>query len=149
VPIEGDDLRLEQVIQNLLQNAVKYSPEGGPIEVKVAREGEYAVIAVTDHGIGIPAASQPQLFQRFFRAGNVDASNISGMGIGLYVVKEIVSRHGGDVRVSSVEHQGTTFTVRLPLAAGASHEPLGESSGDEGGNAQRPSSTSVTITSVA
>jgi PAS domain S-box-containing protein len=149
VPIEGDDLRLEQVIQNLLQNAVKYSPEGGPIEVKVAREGEYAAIAVTDHGIGIPAASQSQLFQRFFRAGNVDASNISGMGIGLYVVKEIVSRHGGDVRVSSVEHQGTTFRVRLPLASGASHEPLGESSGDEGGNAQRPSSTPVTITSVA
>ncbi|HZB95276.1 MAG TPA: ATP-binding protein, partial [Herpetosiphonaceae bacterium] len=79
----------------------------------------------------------------------VDASNISGMGIGLYVVKEIVSRHGGDVQVSSVEHEGTTFTVRLPLAAGASHEPLGESSGDEGGNAQSPSSTSVTITSVA
>jgi signal transduction histidine kinase len=106
----------------------------------VARQGDYAVIAVTDQGMGIPAASQAQLFQRFYRAGNVNASNISGMGIGLYVVKEIVSRHGGDVRVSSMEHQGTTFTVLLPLAARASHEPMRGSAGDAGGDSQSASS---------
>lgn len=113
----GDELRLEQVIQNLLQNAVKYSPQGGSIAVRVERHDRRASVAVSDQGIGIPSAALPQLFQRFYRAANAEARYISGMGVGLYVVKEIVTLHGGTVEVSSVEGVGSTFTIWLPLAA--------------------------------
>lgn len=114
--IEGDALRLEQVIQNLLQNAVKYSPEGGPVEVELTRCGDQACLAVTDHGIGIPQDELPMLFSRFYRAANVSAQHISGMGIGLYVVKEIVALHGGSAEVASEENRGSTFRICLPLA---------------------------------
>jgi PAS domain S-box-containing protein len=113
--IDGDALRLEQVLQNLVQNAIKYSPAGGSIRVQVERHAEMVSVAVTDEGIGIPEASLPQLFQRFYRAANVDRSYISGLGVGLYVVKEIVTRHGGQIEVASVEGQGSTFTVWLPV----------------------------------
>ncbi|KAB8142579.1 PAS domain-containing protein [Chloroflexia bacterium SDU3-3] len=114
--VHGDALRLEQVFQNLVQNAVKYSPAGGPIRISAAARAGRAVVSVADQGIGIPSASMPMLFQRFHRAANVTGSyNISGMGIGLFVVKEIVSLHGGDVAVESEENRGSTFTVTLPL----------------------------------
>ena len=116
--VEGDALRLEQVVQNLISNAVKYSPHGGPVRVRLARDGRQACVAVSDEGIGIPAAAQQRLFQRFYRASNVDALHISGMGIGLYVVKEIIGLHGGTVDAESHEGQGSTFTIRLPLAPG-------------------------------
>jgi signal transduction histidine kinase len=115
--IQGDDLRLEQVLQNLIQNAIKYSPPGSPVAVRVDRQGAYAAVAVADRGIGIPEAALSQLFQRFYRAPNVDERQISGMGIGLYVVREIISLHDGMVEVESVEGQGSTFRVRLPLMA--------------------------------
>lgn len=119
--VEGDQLRLEQVLQNLLQNAIKYSPGGGPILVRIDRQasaaGPVARLSVTDHGIGIPSDAQPQLFQRFYRAGNVDPRRISGLGIGLFVVNEIVTRHGGSIHVQSQEGVGSTFTVCLPLRA--------------------------------
>jgi signal transduction histidine kinase len=115
VIIDGDALRLEQVLLNLLQNAVKYSPKGGPITLSVERRDSEAVLFVSDQGIGIPAAAMPLLFQRFFRAGNAAGSTLSGMGVGLYVVQEIVSRHGGRVGVESTEGKGTTVTVYLPL----------------------------------
>jgi PAS domain S-box-containing protein len=113
--IDGDDLRLEQVLQNLIQNAIKYSLPGASVAVRVERQGAFAALAVVDHGMGIPEAALAQLFQRFYRAPNVDERQISGMGIGLFVVKEIVLLHDGTVAVESVEGQGSTFTVRLPL----------------------------------
>jgi len=113
--IEGDDLRLEQVLQNLIQNAIKYSPPGAPVSVHVELQGAHASVAVVDRGIGIPEAARVRLFQRFYRAPNVDERQISGMGIGLFVVKEIVMLHHGTVEVESVEGQGSTFTIRLPL----------------------------------
>jgi PAS domain S-box-containing protein len=113
--IEGDALRLEQVLQNLIQNAVKYDPEGSPITVTVEPRGAMACVAVTDQGIGIPEPAQAQLFSRFYRAPNVDPQQISGMGLGLYVVKEIVALHGGTVEVTSTEGHGSTFTICLPL----------------------------------
>ena len=119
VVVEGDDLRLEQVLQNLLQNAIKYSPDGGRIKVEITREDDEATLAVSDQGIGIPAEAHARLFQRFYRAGNIAETGIAGMGLGLYVVKEIVDRHHGSVEVASVENQGSTFTVRLPLNASA------------------------------
>jgi signal transduction histidine kinase len=111
----GDAIRLEQVLHNLIGNAVKYRPFGGEILVRCARDGARARVAVQDSGIGIPQAALPHLFQRFYRAANVDAQHISGMGIGLYVVKEIVSLHGGTVGVTSREGHGSTFSVSLPL----------------------------------
>jgi signal transduction histidine kinase/CheY-like chemotaxis protein len=113
--ISGDELRLEQALQNLIQNAVKYSPDGGAITVRVARDATYASVAVTDSGIGIPPEALPQLFQRFYRAPNVDPQHISGLGVGLYVVKEIVELHGGTADVSSEVGAGSTFTLSIPL----------------------------------
>jgi K+-sensing histidine kinase KdpD len=114
--VNGDSLRLEQVVHNLVNNAVKYSPAGGTIMVRVERQAEAALLTVSDEGLGIPAGDLPQLFQQFYRADNVAAHHISGMGIGLYVVREIVTKHNGTVDVTSIEGVGSTFTVRLPLA---------------------------------
>ncbi len=118
IVINGDALRLEQVLQNLLQNAIKYSPAGGRIIVEVGCKADQAYVAVVDEGIGIPVMAQPYLFQQFYRASNVQSEQISGFGIGLYVVHEIVALHGGQVDISSVEGKGSTFTVRLPLQSG-------------------------------
>jgi signal transduction histidine kinase/DNA-binding response OmpR family regulator len=115
--ISGDELRLEQALQNLIQNAVKYSPHGSPIMVRVACDATRASVAVTDSGIGIPPEALPQLFQRFYRAPNVDPQHISGLGVGLYVVKEIVGLHGGTIDVSSEVGIGSTFTLSIPLLA--------------------------------
>jgi PAS domain S-box-containing protein len=115
--IQGDALRLEQVFLNLLYNAAKYSAPPTPISV-VVRAGQGAVcVDIADQGIGIPAAAIPRLFQRFYRAANVVDQRISGMGIGLYVVKEIVDLHGGTITVASSEDQGSTFSVCLPTAS--------------------------------
>lgn len=115
---EWDQFRIERVVGNLLANAVKYSP-GGEITVQVAREdepaGPWAVLAVRDQGIGIPAVDQPRIFERFFRAGNV-LGRIRGTGIGLAGARQIVEQHGGTIAVESQEGVGSTFTVRLPLA---------------------------------
>jgi PAS domain S-box-containing protein len=113
--VEGDEVRLELVLHNLLQNAVKYSPKGGKVYVRLDRKGGNARIAVIDTGIGIPETALAQLFQRFYRASNADQAQIGGTGIGLYLVNEIVTRHGGKVEVTSTEGQGSTFTVILPL----------------------------------
>ncbi|PLS79520.1 MAG: hypothetical protein CYG59_12855 [Chloroflexi bacterium] len=114
VLVLGDDLRLEQVVQNLLSNAVKYSPAGGPVLVSLVRSGSEALLEVTDKGIGIPADAQMHLFDSFFRAPNA-GHHTSGFGIGLYVVKEIVTQHGGRIEVDSTEGQGSTFRVALPI----------------------------------
>jgi signal transduction histidine kinase len=114
VPIDGDAERLEQVLHNLLGNAIKYSPEGGPIRVHVEHTPTEAVVEVTDAGIGIPADAQAYLFDLFYRARNVDLQ-LRGMGLGLHIVKEIVARHGGRIAVESTEGMGSTFRIMLPL----------------------------------
>jgi signal transduction histidine kinase len=113
--IEGDALRLEQVLHNLIHNAVKYSPEGGTITVRLAKQGPWARISVTDQGIGIADSAIPHLFDRFYRAESVESRRIGGVGLGLFVVREIVLLHGGHVEVTSREGSGSTFTVLLPL----------------------------------
>jgi signal transduction histidine kinase len=120
-----DPTRLERVIANLLNNAVKYSPEGGDIELSLSRQegdGEMcAVLRVRDHGIGVPAADLPHIFERFRRAGNVEG-RISGTGLGLASARHIVEQHGGVISVESREGEGALFTVRLPVAEGKQDE---------------------------
>lgn len=113
----GDEVRLEQVFQNLVGNAVKYSPSGGTVYLDVALENGQALITVRDEGIGIPAEAQGQLFRRFYRADNAESQGISGLGIGLFVVNEIVELHGGSIGLESEVGQGSRFTVRLPVLA--------------------------------
>jgi len=116
--VEGDAVRLEQVIGNLLSNAAKYTPKGGRIEVSLTREGEEAVIRVRDNGIGIPAAMLPQVFDLFTQAERAMDLTQGGLGIGLALVKRLVEMHGGSVTATSPgADQGTEVRVQLPLLA--------------------------------
>jgi PAS domain S-box-containing protein len=114
--VDGDAERLEQVLHNLLSNALKYSPQGGRVQVAIHPTATEAVVAITDQGIGIPAAAQIRLFEAFYRAPNV-GGQASGFGLGLHIVREIVARHGGRIEVESTEGVGSTFRVVLPLQA--------------------------------
>jgi len=115
--VNGDRDRLEQVLGNLLENAVKYSPEGSDISVDVDDRGDHVVTAVSDRGMGIPADELGQVFERFHRGRHVSSTNYGGLGLGLYITKQIVERHGGQIWVESREGQGTTFYFSLPAAA--------------------------------
>lgn len=117
VMLHGDGLRLEQVFLNLLGNAVKYSPDGGTIAVWMEQSEQRVVIHVQDEGIGIPAEEIPRLFSRFYRASNATRQATSSLGVGLYIVRELVLAHGGSIAVQSREGQGSTFVVTLPLHA--------------------------------
>ncbi|MBF0251329.1 MAG: PAS domain-containing protein [Alphaproteobacteria bacterium] len=112
--IVADANLLDLTFTNILSNAVKYSPQASRIDVKGWTDGDFAVVAVTDRGIGIPASDMARLFQRFYRAAT--AKGIPGTGLGLSVCKNFVDMHGGEITAASTEGQGTTITVRLPVA---------------------------------
>ena len=114
--VTGDRDRLEQVLGNLLENAVKYSPDGSDITVTVDDRGDSFVTAVCDRGIGIPADELGQVFERFHRGRQVSSTNYGGLGLGLYITKQIIERHGGAIWVDSKEGQGTTFYFSIPVA---------------------------------
>jgi signal transduction histidine kinase len=111
---EWDAVRLARVLDNLLGNAVKYSPEGGQISVRVTGDDSWAVLTVADEGLGIAVADVARIFERFQRGRNV-AGRVAGSGVGLAGVRHVVEQHGGTVSVESQEGVGSTFTVRLPL----------------------------------
>ncbi len=111
--IMGDPRLLEQVYTNLLSNAVKYAPDDPQIIVIGFQEDNQACVSVTDHGVGVPVLEQEKIFDRYFRAST--SSGIAGTGIGLNLVAQTVELHGGEVDIQSVEGEGTTFTVRLPV----------------------------------
>lgn len=113
VPILVDPKLLHHVFSNLLSNAIKYSPKGGTIAVQVKQTPERVLWQVTDQGMGIPADELPHLFEVFHRAKN--AASIQGTGLGLSIVKQFVELHGGTITVNSVENQGTTFLITLPV----------------------------------
>lgn len=119
-PLMGDfdEVRIGQAVGNLLSNAIKYSPDGGDVWVRLERGAhagrECGIVAVQDHGIGIPAEDREHLFERFFRARNVGPS-FAGMGLGLFITRGVVERHGGRISLESEEGQGTTFLIELPL----------------------------------
>lgn len=114
--LQGDALRLEQVFHNLLTNAAKYAPKSEAITMRVRRLDDAAEISVHDRGPGIAQEDATRLFTRFFQADRPDSATHGGMGLGLFIVRQIVLAHGGDVSVESAPGDGATFIVRLPLA---------------------------------
>lgn len=116
-PVEAavDPARMTQVIDNLLENAIKYSPEGGDVRVTVWADDAQACLSVSDSGIGIPPADLPHIFDRFHRGRNVETPSFAGMGLGLYICQSIVEQHGGTIGAHSTVSEGTTFEIRLPV----------------------------------
>ncbi len=120
-PVQMDPERLDQVLTNLLDNALKYSPAGGQVRVTLRQQGEGALLTVSDEGIGLPPGAETTIFQPFGRASNAAERNLPGMGLGLYICRSIVERHGGQIWAESPgDGQGTTFSVWLPLQASPS-----------------------------
>jgi heavy metal sensor kinase len=119
VMVDGDPARLKQVIVNLLDNAIKYTRNGGRVRLSVQRQQGYAVLEVADDGIGIPEEALPHVFKRFFRVDTSRSREQGGAGLGLAIVKSICSAHGADIEVVSVPGRGSTFRLRQPLAVDA------------------------------
>jgi signal transduction histidine kinase len=121
LPVLGNPDRLRQVIGNLISNAIKYSPQGGIVQISAEAENGSVRVEVRDEGMGIPFSQQQQIFTKFFR-GDAAASGITGTGLGLAVSRDIVESHGGRIGFTSTEGEGTTFFVELPGANGSSDE---------------------------
>jgi len=121
-PIVADRDRIEQVFENLVGNAIKYSPESGPIEMTLRVNGANAVVSVRDHGIGVAPAEVEKIFGLFYRSPDPRADHVGGLGLGLYISREIVSRHHGRLWAERNPDAGTTFHVTLPLAQVRSRE---------------------------
>lgn len=115
--MDADPKLLRMVVQNLMSNAIKYTPEKGTIELKAdkARGGKRIEFSVVDTGMGIPKQQQEQIFTKMFRADNAKESDTDGTGLGLYIIKSVVERCGGSIRFKSIEGEGTTFYVVLPI----------------------------------
>jgi heavy metal sensor kinase len=117
VSVDGDRARIKQVVVNLLDNAIKYTPPGGTINLNVRASDGKAVLEVVDTGMGIPAGALPHIFERFYRVDQARSRDAGGAGLGLAIVKSICAAHGGKVEVESVEAKGSRFRVELPLAS--------------------------------
>jgi signal transduction histidine kinase len=113
--LDGDRARLAQLLDNLISNAIKFTPPGGRVTVSLAARGGTVALEVADNGMGIPAAEQERLFERFYRTRGAAAQAIQGTGLGLSIAQAIAQAHGGCIRVESEEGRGTTFCVELPL----------------------------------
>ncbi len=119
--VMGDSARLQQIIANLVDNAIKYSPLGGPVNVRLChctnKENKVTIeVCVEDHGLGVPLDAQPRLFERFYRAPNIEGSGTRGVGLGLYIVAQLLKMHGGNIRVESsgILGEGSRFIFTLP-----------------------------------
>jgi signal transduction histidine kinase len=115
-PIAADPEKMEMVLQNLMDNAVSYTLKGGTVRVEAAQEEKFLRVTVSDTGVGIPGAQQQLLFSKFFRGDNVIRMQTEGSGLGLYIAKNIVERHGGTLTLTSREGQGTMVSMTIPLA---------------------------------
>ncbi len=116
--VNGDKERIEQVLMNVISNAIKYTPDGGHITVRAGVRDQFVWASVEDDGIGIPEKDLPQLFERFYRVDKARSRESGGTGLGLSIAREIMSQHKGDILLDSVYGQGTTVTVTLPTADG-------------------------------
>jgi two-component system, OmpR family, sensor histidine kinase SenX3 len=112
--VRGDETQLTSMFTNLVDNAVKYTPPGGRVEVTGGTEGDEIIISIVDTGIGIPEGKLSRIFERFYRVDKARSKATGGTGLGLSIVKHVAENHGGRVTVESVPGRGTTFTVRLP-----------------------------------
>lgn len=116
--IQGDFQRLEIVMRNIFGNAVKYSPDGGEIRVDINASGEFATISVKDSGIGIPEKYLEKIFESFYRVRNMKGKDPGGMGLGLYICRDIVRKHGGSIWAENNKDKGSTFYIKIPLYRG-------------------------------
>jgi heavy metal sensor kinase len=116
VPVEGDPSRLKQVVVNLLDNAIKYTPEGGAIRMNVLAVNGHAILEVQDNGVGIPREALPHIFERFYRTDQVRSGGSEGAGLGLSIVESICIAHGASVEAESTPGKGSCFRVKLPLS---------------------------------
>ena len=114
--VNGDRERIEQVVMNIVSNAIKYTPDGGKIEIRAGRSGKNVYVRVSDNGIGIPEKDLPRLFERFYRVDKARSRESGGTGLGLSIAKEIINQHKGDIRIESVYGEGTDVTITLPAA---------------------------------
>ncbi|HEV7500379.1 MAG TPA: response regulator [Vicinamibacteria bacterium] len=131
-PVAGDPGRLQQVVGNLLANAVKFTPEGGRVEVRLARSGSTAHITIIDTGSGISPEFLPFIFERFRQADTTSTRKQKGLGLGLAIARQIVQLHGGTIEASSAgEGRGSTFTVKLPLLVSTTPVVLPPARGEE------------------
>ena len=124
VMVEGDRARMKQVVVNLLDNAIKYTPNGGRVLLGISRTAHEAILEVADNGMGIPADALAHLFKRFFRVDDSRSRNQGGAGLGLSIVKSICNAHGAAVEVTSTPGEGSRFRVRQPLAGEFPLRPL-------------------------
>src|SRR5699024_10364429 len=113
--IEGDSDRINQILLNLIANSINYTGEGGKIDISIELTEYNVYISISDTGIGIPQESVPRVFERFYRVDKARSRNSGGTGLGLAIVKHLVDSHQGDIKVNSIEGEGTTFTVIFPL----------------------------------
>ena len=116
--IKGDRKRVKMAIENLVSNAVKYSINGGNIEIKVAPSGDNLVVSVKDDGVGIPGGQQDHVFEKFFRSDNITRYQTEGTGLGLYIAKNIIEQSGGKIWFKSRENSGSIFCFSLPIVSG-------------------------------
>jgi two-component system phosphate regulon sensor histidine kinase PhoR len=112
--IRGDARRLSEILQNLLDNAVQYTPEGGQIAVRASAEAPWVRIAVADTGIGIPSDQRQRIFERFYRVDAARSREAGGTGLGLSIARHLAEAHGGRIEVESEVGRGSTFTLVLP-----------------------------------
>ena len=130
--MNGDRSKLNQVIYNLIDNAMKYTPEGGAISVTLEEDGNDLLWQVTDNGIGIPKEDQEHIFERFYRVDKARSRNTGGTGLGLSIVKQMVQIHGGSIRVESEVGKGSTFLVTLPRQSEESRNRPTQRGGETG-----------------
>ncbi len=117
--LNGDYYQLVSAVSNLVDNAVKYSNEGGKVNVAIESDSHYLALTVQDQGIGIPMASLERIFERFYRVDRARSRGTGGTGLGLSIVRHVVTNHGGEVNVRSREGEGSTFTLRFPRINGS------------------------------
>jgi len=130
-PVLAEQAKLEQVMLNIIGNALKYSPEGGDIEISVRRLKEKAMVSVTDHGIGIPEEQLPFIFEKYHRGGKSEGGGIRGAGLGLFVTKSIIEAHGGRIWAESTEGKGTSMIFTVPLLGEAGQSPEARAIGED------------------
>ena len=133
--VSVDANRIGQALDNLISNAIKFTPEGGKVHLLIENRGTAHTLHVTDTGYGIPASEQERLFERFFRSTTASANHVPGTGLGLTIAKAIIESHGGSISFDSTEGKGTTFSVSLPKRIAQhgewpqSHEPVQQTVG--------------------